>query len=111
MSINCFRYNGIGGKWKYGNIAILTLFNVLGVLIFLGLQYGSFFIVGEPMFHATRYAQTAGTANYGTPITMAAAPLITRAIYKKTNNPYLGGIIMAVIVSLISAASAVASFS
>ncbi len=110
VSINCFRYNGIGGKWKYGNIAILTIFNILGVVVFLGLQYGSFFIAGEPMFHATRYAQTAGTANYGTPITMAAGPLISRAIYKKTNNPYLGGIIMAILVALISSASAVASF-
>lgn len=40
VAVNCFNYNTIGGRRGWGNTALLGLFNALGAIVFLALQYG-----------------------------------------------------------------------
>ena len=39
-------------------------------------------------------------------VLMLVTPFVTRAIYKKTRNPYLGGIINAVIITIMTCVNA-----
>lgn len=39
-------------------------------------------------------------------VPMLVTPFVTRAIYKKTRNPYLGGIINAVIITIMTCVNA-----
>ncbi len=104
ISINCFNYNELGGK-KWVNIVVLAIFNALGVIGYDIIQYGTFFANGKTAFRGTLGLGISGIWAYPTIFFLFATPFITRAIYKHTKNPYIGGIINAIVVTIMCCAN------
>ena len=111
VAVNCFNFVKNGKPWV--NVVIQIIGVVLGPVLFYALQYG--------VFHATGYLMTehlglgggaviTGIWVYPLVFWLPCAVLVTRAIYKKTNNPYLGGIIMALMVTIASCANTITFF-
>lgn len=105
VAINCFNNNGIGGKF---NLAILAVANALPAVIVVLMQYVYFRING-----VVRYAATNGPMHlyivwiFPLVAILPISAIVSRKIYIKTKNPYLPGIINAIIVALISCANTV----
>jgi dienelactone hydrolase len=101
VAINSFnRFTLFGKEWL--NTVVIALFNALGGIVILLLQYVTFFRTGEmhPMIQAME-------SIYMLPIVVIlfVTAIVSRKIYRATNNPYLGGLINAVVVTLISIAN------
>lgn len=99
VSVNCFNYNG--KSWI--NTLIQCISVVLGPVIIVIVQY-SFFKSTGYMF--TEYNHICGSIVgiwlFPILVYLPLAAWISRTIYKKTNNPYIGGLIMALLVTIIS---------
>ena len=65
-------------------------------------MYGTFVSTGIPFWSKTSFERQLGCWLYGIVIILIVAPFTARKIYKKTNNPYLGGIINALIVTMMT---------
>lgn len=102
VSVNCFNYNDIGvknGKGKWVNIALMALAAGLSAVILLLLQYIPYFSGSDLMWpHNNMY----GVWLFPMLVTLPGSAVVSRIIYKRTNNPYLGGIICAIIVAIMS---------
>ena len=101
VAINSFkRFTLFGKEWL--NTAVIALFNALGGIVILLLQYVTFFRTGEmhPIIQAME-------SIYMLPIVVIlfVTAIVSRKIYRATDNPYLGGLINAVVVTLISIAN------
>ena len=105
IAINCINNNNIGGKF---NLAIQAVFNALPVVILIVMQYVSFKTTGF-----LRFAATNGPLHlylvwtFPLVVILPVSAIVARTVYKKTNNPYLPGVINAIIVALISCANTV----
>jgi hypothetical protein len=99
VSVNCFNYNDIGGKKKWVNIALLALAAGLPAVIMLLIQYIPYFS-GSDLFWPENNMY--GVWLFPMLVTLPGSAIVSRIIYKKTNNPYLGGLICAVIVAIMS---------
>ncbi len=97
---NSFNYVEIGKK-RWTNILLLTIFSALPPLLLLILQYGTFRVTGFMFLNGEPYNMVT-TPLFPILIYLPLATLISRAIYKRTNNPYLPGIINGLIITLIS---------
>ncbi len=103
ISVNCFNYRKIAGK-EWVNTLILALFTAAPALIVTLLQYIYFFSTGNLLF-------TAGESPlfivwlFPLVAILPLSVLISRKIYKASGNPYLPGIINAIIVALVSCAN------
>lgn len=111
VSVNCFNFVKNGKPWV--NVLIQCVAVLLGPILFYAIQYG--------YFHATGYLFTEhlgfaggcvilGIWLYPLFIWLPAAVLISRAIYKKTANPYLGGMIMALFITITNCANTITFF-
>lgn len=103
VSVNSFNYNTIGGK--IGNPLMVSLFNALGAIVFVAIQYGTFFSTGVLKWSAHEGQLISGIWLFSAIVYLLVTPLISRYIYKKTNNPYLGGFVNAVVVTMICCAN------
>lgn len=97
ISVNCFNYVAVGKK-EWVNTAVLAVANGLSAVVLCAIQYGTFFAKGLPMFKSTIIYIWL----FPVIVILPVAAVISRKIYRQTNNPYLAGIINAVIVTLIS---------
>lgn len=103
VATNCFNYNSIGGKW---NAVICALFAAIPALVIPWIQYITYYSTGHMMW--TRANAT--SPNYPLfvvwlfPIVLIlfGSTLVTRYIYKRTRNPYIAGIVNALLVGLIT---------
>lgn len=102
VSFNCFNYNNIGGKL---NVALLGLFNALGALVFIAIQYITFFSTGALKWYSTEGFRISGIWLYPACIYLFVTPFMTRFIYKKTNNPYLCAIVNAILITMMAVAN------
>lgn len=102
VSINCFNYTSVGKKM---NILILSLFNCLGALVFVAIQYIPFFSGGTPMWYSTEGFRISGIWLYPAIVYLFITPFMTRFIYKKTNNPYLCAIVNAALITIMCVAN------
>ena len=105
VAVNCFNYNTIGGKKGWGNIIILSVFNILGALVYLIIQYGTFFTNGLLRWYATEGWRFSGIWLYPAIIYLFFAPILNRFVYKRTKNPYLFAIIIAILITIMSVAN------
>ncbi|MEG1857991.1 MAG: hypothetical protein RR216_04570, partial [Pseudoflavonifractor sp.] len=103
VSINSFNYNDIGGK--HGNILLLGLANILAPIIILLIQYGTFFGTGLPFWFVTEGDRMCGIWLFPVVLFLFGAALLSRSVYKRTNNPYLSGAVNAALVTFISCAN------
>jgi pimeloyl-ACP methyl ester carboxylesterase len=103
---NCFNYNQIGGKRNWVNTLTVSLFAGAPAIIMLPMQYVTYAATNQMLWHRT-------LTSLGNPpmyvlwlfpmlLILPGAALISRAIYKVTNNPYIAGIISGIIVTLLS---------
>lgn len=103
VSANCFNYNTIGGKF---NGIICSLFAAAPALILPWIQYGTYFATNHMVW------VQANNADPNKPmfvlwlfpivLILFGTTMISRAIYKKTRNPYIAGVINALFVGLIT---------
>jgi len=104
VSANSFNYNQIGGKRKWVNTLIVTAFSVAPVVAMLSIQYGTYFATNHMAW------MQCGQAGGNPPmyilwmfpllLILPATTVMSRAIFKVSRNPYLAGIINAVVVAL-----------
>ena len=102
VAVNSFNYVNQGKEWV--NVAVLALFTDLGALVYVVIQYGTFFTTGKSW---TEVMNPTVSNIYGIwlfPILLffPLAVILDRALYKVTKNPYLGGIIFALIMTIIA---------
>lgn len=101
ISINCFNYNAIGKK-KWVNITLLALFNSLGGIVLLAMQYITFYATGYQLWHMTEGDRIGPIWLYSVIFILFGAAIVSRILYKKTKNPYLAAFITAMIITMIS---------
>jgi len=104
IATNCFRYNKLGGK-DWVNTLIVSVTNALGILAVLFMQYSTFVITGYSKWHDNGSIKSAIGWSYAVVAVLIITPIIGRKIYKKTNNPYLAGIINGILVAILSCTS------
>jgi len=102
ISVNSFNFVNQGKEWV--NVFVLALFTDLGALVYVVVQYGTFFSTGKSW---TEVMTPAVSNIYGIwlfPILVffPLAVMLDRSLYKVTRNPYLGGIIFAIIMTIIA---------
>lgn len=99
ISINCFNFNEIGGKW---NVVILALFNSLGAIFIVASQYIYFYSTGYQLYGLTEGQRIGPIWLFPVMVILFGAAITSRIIYKKTKNPYLAGLINSMFVVMIS---------
>ncbi len=100
VATNCFNYNTIGGK---ANGIICAVFAAVPALVLPWIQYITYYNAKHMMWNS-------GTANYPMfilwlfPIVLIliGSTLINRFVYKTTKNPYIAGIINAIIIGILT---------
>lgn len=102
ISVNCFNYNTIGKK---ANIIILAVFNILGAVAFIAIQYGTFYSTGFLKWYATEGQRISGIWLYPVLVYLFTTPIMSRFIYKRTKNPYLFAIISAILITIMCVAN------
>lgn len=105
ISTNCINYNNIGGNKGIGNLLVLALFNALGPIVFLIMQYSTFVSTGLLKWYETEGLRISGIWLYPVIVYLMVTPFITRYVYKRTNNPYLCAIINAIVITMMSVAN------
>lgn len=100
---NCFNYNTVGGKW---NGILCAVFAAFPALVIPWIQYITYYNAKHMMWSQAGM----GAPNYPMfvlwlfPIVLIlfGSTLITRYLYKRSRNPYIAGIVNALIVGLIT---------
>jgi hypothetical protein len=98
VAINSFNRFTIRGR-EWGNTAVLALFNSLAPIILVAAQYTNFAITGELI---PGFGGIFSIWLFPVIVILAVAAVISRKLYRATNNPYIGGFIMAAVVTLMS---------
>lgn len=101
VALNAFqRFTLFGREWI--NTAVVAFFAALSGVAVLLLQYVTFYVTGEmhPLIQAME-----GIYMMPTVVLLFVAAVIARKLYRVTNNPYLGGLINSLAVTLITIAN------
>ena len=103
ICINSYNYFELGKK-PWINTCVNAMFNILPSVVMVIIMYGCFFISGYlpnefvPFFGGS----IIGIWLYPVIVILAVAAVVSRKLYRATKNPYLAGIIMAVLVAIMS---------
>ena len=97
IAVNSFNYYEQGKEWV--NVAVLGLFTTLGIIVYDVLQYGTFFATGRSWTEVMNppVSNIYGIWIFPILVYFPLAVILDRKLYKVTKNPYLGGIIFALI--------------
>jgi hypothetical protein len=98
VAINSFNRFTIRGK-EWGNTAVLALANSLAPIILVVAQYTVFAITGELI---PGFAGIFSIWLFPVIVILFLTAILSRKIYRVTNNPYIGGFISAAVVTVIS---------
>ena len=99
ISGNCLGYIDTGkNKWKSPLLQMFFVF--LGPQIMIMAQYITFFITGKMLLDPL--SGIMGIWLFPIVLILPLASLISHIIYKKTKNPYIGGIIMGIIACILT---------
>lgn len=98
VAINGFnRFTLRGREWL--NTFVLALANALAPIVLVAAQYLTFAITGETI---EGFGGIFSIWLFPVIVILAVAAVISRKIYRVTNNPYIGGFINAAVVTIIS---------
>lgn len=107
VSVNCFHYyESDDKKHKRMNTFVQALFAVLPSLILVVLQYVHLRATGSVLF-AENNAHSYILWLFPMIVMIPASVVISRKIYRETRNPYLPGIINALLITIISCVNTV----
>ncbi len=98
VAINGFNHFTIRGK-EWINTAVLVLFNILAPLVLVIAQYWVFAASGELI---PGFGGIFSIWLFPVIVFLGTAAVLSRKIYRATNNPYIGGFIMAAVASVVS---------
>jgi hypothetical protein len=98
VAVNSFNRFSLRGK-EWINTALLAFFNALAPIILVVVQYTTFFNTG---YTIDRFSGIFSIWLFPVILILAVTAVISRKIYRETNNPYIAGFINAAIVTLIS---------
>lgn len=98
IAINSFSRFAIRGR-EWGNTAVLALANAIAPIILVIAQYSHFFVTGDliPGFGGINSIWL-----FPIVVILPVAAVVTRKISRQTNSPYIGGFIMAAVVTVVS---------
>ncbi len=96
---NCYNYTEMGKK-KWTSVALQMFFSAAGPLFMIVVQYLTFFISGKMVLDPITGIM--GIWLFPIVIILPVSVLISHVIYRKTKNPYIGGIIMAIIACILT---------
>lgn len=98
VALNVFnRFTLAGREWL--NTAVLALFNALGPIVLVVMQYVTFAVSGELI---PGFGGIFSIWLFPVILILAVAAVVSRKIYRETNNPYIAGILNAIVVAVIS---------
>jgi pimeloyl-ACP methyl ester carboxylesterase len=98
VAINVFnRFTFRGKEWL--NTATLALVNALAPIVLVVAQYGTFFVSG---YTITGFSGISSIWLFPVIVILAATAVLSRKLYRVTGNPYIGGFISALVVTLVS---------
>jgi hypothetical protein len=102
VAVNSFNYVDQGKEWI--NVALLALFTTLGALVYVIIQYTTFFATGFSWMEMMdpRVSNIYGIWLFLILVYFPLAIILDRKLFKVTRNPYLGGIIFAMIMTIIA---------
>ena len=100
VSMNCFNYNTIGGK--KGNTVLLCFANSLAPIVLTAAQYIYFYVTSRQLFGLSEGERIAPIWLIPIIFILFGAALMSRIVYKKTRNPYIAGLINAMLITIIS---------
>lgn len=103
ISINCCNYFKMG-RHAWVNTAVMAVFNGLACLIMVLVMYICFFVTGHlpSEFIPGFGGSIIGIWLYPILVILPVAAVVSRILYKHTRNPYLSGILMALLVTTMS---------
>lgn len=99
VSVNCLNFNSIGGKL---NTLILAVFNSLGSIFIVVSQYAYFYATDRQLYGLSEGQRIMPIWCFPMIFMLFGSVFTSRLIYKKTKNPYLGAIINALFVTIMS---------
>ncbi len=102
VAANSFNYNALGakdGKRLWINTAVVAGFVAVAPLLLLAIQYLSFFSSG---FMAWPNSNMVIVWLFPIVVILPVTTIMSRKVYRATNNPYLPGLINGIIVTLIA---------
>ncbi len=102
VAVNSFNYVKQGKEWV--NVAVISLFTTLGALVFVIIQYWTFFATGKSWTEVMdpSVSNIYGIWLFPVLIYFPLAVILDRKLFKVTKNPYLGGIIFALIMTIMA---------
>ena len=98
VAINVFNRFTLGGR-EWLNTAALALFNSLGPIVLVLAQYITFAASGELI---PGFGGIYSIWLFPVILILAVTAVISRKIYRATNNPYIAGVLNATVVVLMS---------
>jgi len=98
VAINSFNRFTLRGK-EWVNTALLALFNSLAPIVLVIAQYTTFFVSGQTI---PGFGGIFSIWLFPVIVILAVTAVISRKIYRATNNPYIAGFLNASVVALIS---------
>lgn len=103
ISINCYNYFEMGKK-PWVNTAVMAFFNALAPVVMVLVMYICFFVTGylPNEFVSWFGGSIIGIWLYPVIVILPVAAVVSRILYKRTRNPYLAGILMALLVTTMS---------
>ena len=99
VAANCYNYTKMGKK-PYGSVAWQMFFVFIGPEVMIILQYLKFFITGKMFLDPITGIM--GIWLFPIVLILPLSVLVSHIIYKKTKNPYIGGIIMAIVACILT---------
>lgn len=97
---NCYNYTARGRRGRRGGLGWQMLFAALGPIIMTVLQYSKFYITGTLILDPL--TGISGIWLFPIIVILPIAAWISNLIYRRTKNPYIGGIIMALIACIMT---------
>jgi dienelactone hydrolase len=96
---NCYNYTQMGKK-KWSSVAWQMFFAFIGPQVMIMVQYIKFFITGKMFLDPLTGIM--GIWLFPIVLILPLSVLVSHIIYKKTKNPYIGGIIMGAIACILA---------
>ena len=100
VSGNCYNYTQRGVNGTRGGVIWQMFFVFLGPQLMIMIQYAKFFITGKMVLDPITGIM--GIWLFPIVLILPLSSLICHLIYRKTKNPYIGGIIMGIIACILT---------